>query len=157
MKPDVVDQPDHDSRPGDGVWSAVALILAGDLSVSGSFMTWDTCPDSSCHRDELALMALWETSGVEFGPGIATVLLGILLVVLGLWALRAPARARPFGLLAGVGVMLTTLGFFLRMHVFTDERYYGPDLGLIVVALGGLIAILASRRLPRSRAVPPAT
>jgi len=94
-------------------------------------------------------MALWETSGVEFGPGIATVALGILLVVVGLWALRAPVRAGRVGLLVGSAVVLTTVAFYLRMHVFTDERYYGPEMGLIVVALGGLIATFASQRLPQ--------
>lgn len=143
LESDVANQPDHDSPPSYGVWPSVALVLAGNLSVLGSFMTWDICPDSSCHRGGGGFMALWPTSGVEFGPGIASVVLGILLVVVGLWALRAPGRAGPVGLLAGSAVVLTTVAFYLRMHVFTDERYYGPGMGLIVVALGGLIATLA--------------
>lgn len=149
MNGDAADQPDDEPPVTRGVWASVALILAGDLAVLGSFSTWDICPDSSCHRGGGALMALWETSGVEFGPGIATVALGILLVVVGLWALRAPVRAGPVGLLAGSAVVLTTVAFYLRMHVFTDERYYGPEMGLIVVALGGLIATFASQRLPQ--------
>ena len=157
MNVDATDQPDDERPAAEGVWASVALVLAGNLSVLGSFSTWDTCPDSSCHRGGGALMALWETSGVEFGPGIATVVLGILLVVVGLWALRAPDRAAPVGLLAGSTVVLTTVAFYLRMHVFTDERYYGPDMGLFVVALGGLIAIIASRRLPRATSVEPVT
>lgn len=97
----------------------------------------------------MALMALWETSGVEFGPGIVTVVLGIVLVVVGLWALRAPDRAGPVSLLTASGVVLTTVAFYLRMHVFSDDLYYGPDTGLFVVALGGLIATFASQRLPQ--------
>jgi len=147
MNGDATDPPADDPPVTRGVWTSVALVLAGNLAILGSFSTWDTCPDSSCHRGGGALMALWETSGVEFGPGIATVVLGIVLVVVGLWALRAPVRAGPVGLFAGSAVVLTTVAFYLRMHVFTDERYYGPDMGLFIVALGGLIATLASQRL----------
>jgi hypothetical protein len=157
MNGNAADQPDDEPPMTRGVWASVALILAGYLAVLGSFSTWDICPDSSCHRGGGALMALWETSGVEFGPGIATVVLGILLVVVGLWALRAPARAGLVGLLAGSTVVLTTVVFYLRMHVSTDERYYGPEMGLFVVALGGLIAAFASRRLPRPTSVEPPT
>jgi hypothetical protein len=147
MNVDATGRPDAEPAASHGVWASGALVLAGNLAILGSFSTWDTCPDSSCHRGGGALMALWETSGVEFGPGIATVVLGILLVVVGLWALRAPIRAGPVGLLAGSAVVLTTVAFYLRMHVFTDERYYGPDMGLFVVPLAGLIATFASQRL----------
>jgi hypothetical protein len=133
----------------------VALVLAGNLATFGSYTPWDTCPDSACHREEMALMVLSPTSGVEFGPGIVTVLLGIVLVVAGLGSLRSPVSARPVGGMTGVLVVLTTVAFFLRMHVFTDELYYGPEIGLIVVASAGLIAILASLRLPRATTLEP--
>jgi hypothetical protein len=157
MDIDAADHPDHDPPVTQGVWASVALILAGNLAVLGSFSTWDICPDSSCYRSGGGYMALWPTSGVEFGPGIATVVLGILLVVVGLWALRAPVRAGLVGLLAGSAVVLTTVVFYLRMHVLTDERYYGPEMGLFVVALAGLIATFASQRLPRPTPAEPTT
>jgi hypothetical protein len=103
-------------------WSPVWLVLAGNLIVFGSFTPWDICPDSSCHRGGLALMALWPTSGVEFGPGVATVILGVALLGSGLLWSRSRRYAGLVAIATGALTIATCMGFYLRMHVLTEER-----------------------------------
>ena len=45
---------------------SVMLILAGLLSIIGSFLTWSICPDTSCGGEGLAFFVLVDRSGVEW-------------------------------------------------------------------------------------------
>ncbi len=130
---------------------AMALVVAGALAVVGSLLTWDTCPDTACGRDELAFFILVDMSGVDWGIGFVTVALGIVLVAAGVSGRDRPTRA--VARIAGVAgwlVVLTCVAFVLRMHVFTDTRFYGPGIGVFVVLFAGVVAILAARTVTRS-------
>jgi hypothetical protein len=131
------------------VWPWIDLVLAGHLAFFGSFMTWDICPDSSCNRPGVGgLMAIWPTSGVEFGPGIVTAILGAVLVAVGLVGLRRSSRLVGLASVVSGGlIVVTCIAFFVRLHVFPEGRYYGPDMGLVAVLVSGVIAIGAGRRI----------
>ena len=140
-----------------GQWATVGLVLAGHLAVLGSFDTWAFCPNTACHSGDVGLMVLTPVSGAAFGLGWVTVLAGLVLVVVGFISTRGANQAPAVGLLGGALILLTTVGYFLSYHAFSEDLYYGPEMGLFIVALGGLIAIAAGRALRSDDASPVLT
>lgn len=133
-----------------GRGSATGLSVGAVAVVFGSLLTWGTCPDSSCGGDG-GLMVLVDRSGTEFGPGLITLGLGLLLLAIGMDAFRrggsSPAWAAWAAALVFALTAIATVGFFfLRMYVFAF-LLYGPGLGVYVVALGALVAMVAAIRL----------
>jgi hypothetical protein len=89
---------------------AALVVLLGSFGVIvGSLATWGTCPNLSCGSG--GLMSLWERSGVSWGPGILTLILGVLLVAIAVDALRGGMSAMGWrvALGASVGVLGVTL------------------------------------------------
>jgi hypothetical protein len=135
-------------------WASGALLLGGVLSLIGSFQTWAICPDTSCGRDELAFFVLVDRSGVEWGEGVLTAFLGAAITLIGLWSLRSrtPKMARLASWL-GLTVVVVVAVNVIRLHVLPGPRFYGPEVGVLIVAGGGLLATVAGRWGP-SRTEP---
>jgi hypothetical protein len=137
--------------------AAAALIIGGLVVVWGSFSTWVACPKKPCEGD-FGLFVIYERSGVDFGPGIITAVLGLLLAVLGIYALLNLDRVvRPRLAIVAAAAVLATIGAHLfRIQVIDDFPIVGaPDLGLYITALGGLVALVAGVRQWRVRNLDP--
>ena len=72
-------------RTLDARWAAMALVMAGLLTIVGSLGTWGTCPTTPCGG---ILMAISEYSGLDLGFGVVTAFAGLALVVIGIASLR---------------------------------------------------------------------
>jgi hypothetical protein len=97
-------------------------------------------------------MALWETSGVEFGPGLVTAVLGLMLASGGIGAFRRGVSSglRVVPVVLALLLLATVGAYILRWHVFPTFKLYGPEIGVILVIAGGLVALAASVRLRRT-------
>ena len=138
--------------------AALALAIAGLGSLLGSFQPWALCTTTGCDG---FLQSFSERSGIAFGHGLVTAIAAILLVVIGIDALRRHGVTRwgtPATLLALV-VVVTVIAFVIGVYVFADGSLHlsdgGPSLGTYLAGLGGLIALVASLRLGRASRSSP--
>jgi hypothetical protein len=129
------------------LFAASALVVAGAAMVIGSFMTWGSCSLYPCGA-EFGFPVGTNQSGVEFGPGIATALLGTVLVILGMEATRIDRRPpMMLAVTASIGALLA-----IAVHLFaayaTDDQYVSePYRGLYVTTVAAVVSLLASVRL----------
>jgi hypothetical protein len=132
-----------------GRGAALALAVAGLVTVLGSVMEWSQCASTPCDGN---LMAISEWSGISVGYGLVTVIEGILLAAIGANASRHNGASR-FGSAASLVaflVLLTIGAFVIRTYVFRDETQHVsglPQLGAVVSGSGGVVALIASLRL----------
>ncbi len=91
------------------------------------------------------------------GAGVVTAVLGLLLAVFGVCALRYHGALRFWALplLMGSAVLAILIAWGLRVYVFPEYRVYGLGLGVLLVAAGGVIGVVASWRLRRLAASGP--
>jgi hypothetical protein len=127
--------------------AAAILLVGGFLVVLGSFSAWGACSQDPCHPALLGLMHFYERSGIDVGWGIVTAVLGCVLLLLGVSALRGRAR-RPLvergaalGIVLAVGLhlLLTTFGPSAADDGLTGTLYIGgyvTVLGAVVVLVG---------------------
>lgn len=83
------------------------------------------------------------TSGLDFGYGIATMVIGMLLVLVGIAGTRRHL-ARPWWIGAVVGAVLSLVVVTLHVltnHVLLDPPLIGPQFGLLLTAGGSLIVL----------------
>ena len=131
-------------RPG-ALWIPVALLLGGVLSIVGSFLTWSICPDTSCGDEGLAFFSLVDRSGVEWGEGVVTALLGAAIVRIGVARLRSPDSPTGLASWLGLAVLATVAVHVVRLHVLPGPLFSGPSYGAMIVSMGGLLAAVAGR------------
>ena len=124
--------------------------LGGVVSVWGSFEAWGVCGNEPCEGPGGQLPHLFIRSGVAFGFGVATALVGFLLVLLGV----ASAWRRGSSLIRGAALALVVLelavigAHIARAYVFPEYKVYGPETGLVVVVAGAVLSGVAAWRLP---------
>jgi len=136
------------ARAGGRQRSAIGLAIGGFAVLLGSFMTWSTCPDSSCGGGG-GLPSFFPMSGIEFGLGVVTAVLGILLVLAGVDAYRR-GGVTPWSsaeLLLSVVVLIVIGAHVITRHVMPVHPLHGPDIGAFVVVIGAAAAAVASGRL----------
>jgi hypothetical protein len=137
---------------------AILVVLGGLAVVVGSYWAWDSCPKEPCEGPG-GLFHIYSRSGIEAGPGLVTVVLGVALVVLGLGSLLWWAESRwpaAVSIVLSGGVILVLAGYMVRVRLVPEYPVIGlPGLGLIVVVLGavmatigGLLGLRAARRTP---------
>lgn len=126
--------------------AAAALMVGGIVTVIGSFSTWGACPLEPCGA-EFGLTVLSERSGVEFGAGIVTAILGALLAVLGVIARRNIDRRVPLAGVVAAGGVLIAVGIHLVIVYGGDIVTGSPYLGLYFTVIGGVVSLIASLRL----------
>ena len=118
----------------------ILVALGGLIVVAGSFMTWGVCTKEPCEGDG-GLFHLFIRSGIDFGPGIVTGALGIVLVVVGLVSARSEPRlfspAIPIGL--SCGVILVVAAYVVRVHLFPEYTVRGPGPGVFVELFGAVL------------------
>jgi hypothetical protein len=127
------------------------LIVAGLLVVVGAQAPWVTCSELPCSAIDpdqrtLALQVIFVRSGFEVGWGYLTAALGALIVGAGAFVTGRPAVTR-VAMAAGLAVVAIGVGFALRVWVVPEYESYGPQIGFIATALGGLIAAVGDRTL----------
>jgi hypothetical protein len=122
---------------------SLTLILAGLLTIIGSFLTWSICPDTSCGDEGPALFVLVDRSGVEWGEGVVTTLLGAFIVRIGLGRLRSPDSPAGLASWLGLAVMAAVAVHVVRLHVLPGPLFYGPSYGAMIDSVGGLLAAIA--------------
>ena len=132
------------------------LVVACLLIVLGAPAPWVTCSQEPCPLREgeggLGLMVIFERSGLAVGWGIATVVLGLVILAIAVTGSRQPSLV-PLARLAGVATLVVAVGFALRVWVVPEYESYGPRIGFLATSLGGLIAAVGDpvlrRRSPR--------
>ena len=144
----------HIGRPTEGPdargrlpLAAVVLTLAGFVMAAGSFAPWGSCPLYPCGA-EFGSLVIVVQSGAEFGPGIATALLGAVIAILGVEATR-PYRRPPMGVavIASVGALGAIVLHLLIAYASADQYISGPYFGLYATAAAVVVALPASARL----------
>lgn len=143
-----------DGRDDPRIWArraALVLLLGGLVTLAGSFATWGDCAGYPC-EGPLQLFFIFERSGVDFGPGLVTAALGLLIVILGIAATRGRRHAvRPEVPLIVASAALVVVGaYVVRVHVIPLYSVYGPREGVIFVVTGATAALIASVRLRRT-------
>jgi hypothetical protein len=138
--------------------AATALAIAGLVTLLGSMGPWALCTTTGCDG---FLQSFSEQSGIEFGHGIVTAIAAILLVAIGIDALRRHG-VTPWGMpatLLALLVVVTFIAFVIGVYVFADGSLHlsdgGPSLGAYLAGFGGVIALLASLRLQRASRSSP--
>jgi hypothetical protein len=128
--------------------AAAILIAGGMLVVLGSFSVWGACPLEPCGGD-FGLAVIYERSGIQFGPGVVTAILGVLLALLGFIASRKLDRMVPLiGVVAAGGVLITIGIHLLTVYGGESDIVTGPPyLGLYITAIGSILCLAASVRL----------
>src|SRR5258706_12976694 len=96
----------------------VALLVAvgGPATVLGSFGTWKACPHNPCGEGG-GLTVILEQSGVQFGPGVATAILGVVMATAGL--MSSPQRWRDLAIAVAVVSAIGTLSV-LALHALIE-------------------------------------
>lgn len=157
--------PRPDSRPPLSVLqlTAAALMIGGIATIIGSFSTWGACPLAPCGSD-FGLSVIREQSGVQFGAGVVTAVLGGLLIVLGVFGSRKVGPLIPLlGVFAAVGVLTAVAIHLVRVYGGAGDNVTGmPYVGLYITVIGAVIGLAGSLRArnlhssKRSKARPAA-
>jgi hypothetical protein len=146
--------------------AALALVVAGLLTVVLSFAEWGACSSTPCGG---FLFAISEYSGIELGFGVVTAVAGITLVAIGLDGLRRRQAPRVatiaalFALLivstAGASIIWMYVlpgpdgdeGFYTPLGAYLIAKdFYWPPYTAIVVGAVGLMALAASLWMRRA-------
>jgi hypothetical protein len=139
--------------------TAAAMMIGGIATIIGSFSTWGACPLAPCGSD-FGLSVIREQSGVQFGPGLVTAVLGGLLTILGVIGTRKVDRLIPLlGFFAGVGALTTVALHLVMVYGGAQDIVIGtPYAGLYITVIGALTGLAASLRARnvRSSQLPPA-
>jgi hypothetical protein len=117
------------------------ILLGGLLALWGSYGPWGTCSVQPCDS-HVGLPYLVSTSGFEFGTGVATAIVAVCLVLIGLASLgrgESPAIQLVAVGLAIVEFLLAGI-HIARFHVSSEYLVYGPDVGLFAVMAGAAVA-----------------
>ena len=94
-------------------------------------------------------MSLVDRSGIDIGPGIITLGLGVALALAGLDAFRRGGWSPVWALavsMAFAAIVVAAL-FVGRTYVFAESLMYGPEYGIYLVVLGAVVAAAAGFRL----------
>jgi hypothetical protein len=124
--------------------AALSVAFGAALMVLGSFLRWATFKGT---------LGLADVSGIEMGYGVATLLIGAVVGLIGLDAVRTGgvSRFRWWAMMSAVGgFVMVALGYvFLALRIV--ELEYGsfawPEDGLFVVGVGAAVAAIAAFRL----------
>ena len=94
-------------------------------------------------------MVLVDRSGVDLGPGIVTLALGVALAMAGLDAIRRGGWSPVWALAVtmALAAIVVTVLFVGRTYVFAVTLMYGPGTGIYLVVLGAVVAAIAGFRL----------
>ncbi|HEX5015249.1 MAG TPA: hypothetical protein VFV72_13945 [Candidatus Limnocylindrales bacterium] len=135
------------------------VVLAGGVVIFGSLSNWGTCPQAPCEGG-LGLQSLVPRGGVTYAHGIATLVLGGVLAIVGVQALRRESsRVWWIGFGAALAVLNVVAIFMVqRFSSETDYFLYGPGLGVYLVWFGGVLAAVVCpllREKPATRPRPP--
>lgn len=128
---------------------SVVIALAAVAIVVGSLSTWGICPDTSCGEEGGALFVVVERSGLNWGAGILTLILGLALAAIAIDAMRGRERPRAWmaSLGASIGAVGVAVAWVVRMYLVPEFLLYGPAFGVFLVLAGGVVAALASPTL----------
>jgi hypothetical protein len=136
--------------------AAVVLVVAGLLTVLGSFLTWGTCPTTPCGGP---LQAFSFYTGFDLGFGFVTAIAGLALAGIGLSFLRhiEVSRFATGAAFLALLIMVTAAASVVWMHVVPDDymEFRWPPVTSVLVGMVGLIGFAASVRL-RSKMPPSA-
>lgn len=134
------------------------MVIGGIATIVGSFSTWGACPLAPCGSD-FGLSVIREQSGVEFGAGVVTAVLGGLLIILGVFGSRKVGPLIPLlGVLAAVGVLTAVAIHLVRVYGGAGDNVTGtPYLGLYITVIGAVLGLAASLRARNLRSSSPSS
>jgi hypothetical protein len=132
--------------------AALGVVLGGLAALWGSFEPWGTCPDTACGEERLAFFVLVDKTGVDFGLGVVTALLGLALAIIGIAAFRQGGASpwRTPSVVLALAALLTVGAFVVRMYVLPEFLLYGPGTGVYLVAAGAVMAATAGVRVRKA-------
>jgi hypothetical protein len=127
--------------------ASAGLLLAGLAVVAGSFLPWAIYNSP--------LQSLYGRSGIDLGPGVATLGLGFFLVVIGGDALRRGGTSPAWSVALGAALLTLVPVLLFVLRLFIGSNYRAPvDFlfgvigdGVYVVIVAAVIATVASTRL----------
>jgi hypothetical protein len=126
--------------------AALALAVIGLVIVGLSLGRWGACPTTPCGGP---FMAISEHYGLDLGFGVVTAFAAIPLFAIGLSGLWRPDVARFATIVAASSLLIVaTAGAALIWMRF--QWFYWPPHVPVLVAILGLVAFAASRRLGRT-------
>jgi hypothetical protein len=123
--------------------AALALVVTGVSIVLLSYGEWGHCPTTPCGG---ALMAISEYYGFELGFGVVTAFAAIALTAIGLRGLWRTDVAQFATVAAGLALVIVVTACAALIWMFFPDFYWPPHVPILVAILG-LIAFAASRRL----------
>jgi hypothetical protein len=115
----------------------LVILLGGLLALWGSYGPWELCMVQPC-EGEFGLPYVVSWGGFEFGTGVATAIVAVGLVLIGVASLRrdeSPVIHRVTIVLAMVEFLLVGI-HVARFHVLSRNLVFGPEIGLIAVIAG---------------------
>lgn len=123
--------------------AAVALVVTGVLVVLLSLGKWGSCSTTPCGGP---LMAISNHYGLELGFGVVTAFAAIAIAAIGMSGLLRTEIARFATVVAGLALLIVaSAGAALFWMAF--RGFYWPPHVPVLVAILGLVAFAASRRL----------
>jgi hypothetical protein len=133
-------------------------MIGGIATIIGSFSTWGACPLAPCGSD-FGLSVIREQSGVQFGPGVVTAILGGLLAVLGVFGSRKVDRLIPLlGFFAAVGALTAVALHLVIVYGGGEDIVIGtPYVGLYITVIGAVVGLAASLRARNLRSSGPSS
>jgi drug/metabolite transporter (DMT)-like permease len=135
---------------------ALAIAAGGFVTLLGSLGDWSICSTTPCYvadRD-FAFAAFSEMSGTDIGYGVATAIVGAVLMALGIAARRrgATSRSGSIGMVLAVLPLLILSGFLLRFYARPDESFTvsgPPAYGVLLVVSGSVLSLVAGALMRR--------
>lgn len=129
---------------------ALLLVVGGLATVLGSFGTWNACPHDPCGEGG-GVTVILEQSGVQFGAGVATAIMGAVMAIAGLMSRRQRWRdlAIAVATVSAIGTFAVLALHMLIEYVIRNEVLSAPYGGFFLTLLGGVVGLTAALGLRR--------
>jgi hypothetical protein len=128
--------------------AALVLVIAGLLTLLGSFLDWGRCPTTPCGGP---FQSFSFYSGFDLGFGFVTAIAGLALAGIGIRALRRMdvSRIATAAVVLALLVIVTAAASVVWMYGIPgdDKDFRWPPYTAVVLGIVGLIALAASLRL----------
>ena len=134
---------------------ALLVVASGLAIILGSFGGWSACPHDPCGEGG-GLMVILEQSGVQFGAGVGTAVLGSVMAAAGLMSRQGRWRdlAIAIAVVSAIGTLALLAFHLLTEYVVRNEVLPWPYGGFFLTLLGAVVGLSAALGLRRQGVAP---